>query len=812
MSFRLSRENREIAVAAALGLLALIVNLIASRGFTTISFRPGTIVIYIAAIAFGMRGALLALFTGSIPELLLMKHVPFFVQHAGLAIVLGYTSQSYPKIPAFVVGVGFWCFILTPIFVFGSGLAPGSDPIWGFNLGFLALTDLLYVLYAGLTLMVPDIYTFLTRRPCHRSASSLLAHICAALANTSVFVTLVFAAFAGGGLKALPFLNHGGGLLLFTIAVTILAAIAGWRLTHIFGDSRLSVSQSGLMASSRSFSGLASDYWRREQITEGSLPLSVTHGGLGSANGQSPEIPKSPLNDPEKGICALNRDGSVIFANRKFRQLGNIRLNNPVGKRLDALDMPKPLCEHLLQLLETTIAHGPRVTEFKLVQQDDSLAYFEIGSMLAAEIENSTVSGGPDSIIVTIRDITERRTVEFYLLHSQRLAGLGQILQRTGATFADLLCQVLTRAGLLRKAGGSDSSGPALEKIERCAREASQLIRQLLRYSGGASRSYETVDLPQFLQSNSGILEGAAGADFKLELPADGGKHLHARIEPNLLTQALINLITNAREAYSSPGGVIALQLGEEQIEEEVSLLHLGARAGKFARIRVQDNGQGMTAEQLEKAFEPLETTKLRQGHAGLGLSIVYAIIRAHDGFLTMESRPERGTTVSLYLPVAEAPAREQVLSSQPSVAAGIDQSSLCRGSGQQLHLIAEDDAMRTFLSEVLSDVGYSVRSFKNASDCPAPGANNVGYIVDLPFHDEALKVAVEATASLPADKVLYLAAREVSSIPASRQAAVLRKPFDAERLLLRVSKIVEISPPRSSGTNAAAPASAAEK
>ena len=118
--------------------------------------------------------------------------------------------------------------------------------------------------------------------------------------------------------------------------------------------------------------------------------------------------------------------------------------------------------------------------------------------------------------------------------------------------------------------------------------------------------------------------------------------------------QALSNLVINAREAYGENPGTIRLTLDTEEFGEEAGDIIVGARPGQYVRIKVIDQGSGMTPDMLSKACEPLFTTKHSSGQTGLGLSVVFSIVRAHDGFLTIESLPERGTTVTIYLPLVD--------------------------------------------------------------------------------------------------------------------------------------------------------------
>jgi signal transduction histidine kinase len=161
------------------------------------------------------------------------------------------------------------------------------------------------------------------------------------------------------------------------------------------------------------------------------------------------------------------------------------------------------------------------------------------------------------------------------------------------------------------------------------------------------SSQKQSVDLSALVENHVKVLNYPINLDI-----APNGRYTVVCDQAQIL-QAITNLVINAAESYQAGRkGSIDISLSNETLSEDVVGLQLGARPGEYVRLRVKDTGLGMTPDVLQRAFEPFFTTKASSGHQGLGLSIVFAIVRDHDGFLSAESSSNSGTTISLYLPL----------------------------------------------------------------------------------------------------------------------------------------------------------------
>ena len=168
--------------------------------------------------------------------------------------------------------------------------------------------------------------------------------------------------------------------------------------------------------------------------------------------------------------------------------------------------------------------------------------------------------------------------------------------------------------------------------------------------------------------------------------------------DPVQIEQVLMNLATNARDAMPK-GGQLTISTDPIDIDPEFVREHGFGKEGEYALISVTDTGVGMDRETMEKIFEPFFTTKEVGKGTGLGLAMVYGIIKQHDGYINVYSEPGKGTTFRIYLPLIQAKAEEI----KPEVMQPLK-------TGTETMLLAEDEReVREFTMELLNDYGYKI-------------------------------------------------------------------------------------------------------
>ncbi len=256
--------------------------------------------------------------------------------------------------------------------------------------------------------------------------------------------------------------------------------------------------------------------------------------------------------------------------------------------------------------------------------------------------------------IFFFRDITHDKEVEQQLLHSQKMESVGTLAGGIAHDFNNLLTTVLGYAELIRR--DLDLQNPAvakLEQIERSAKKAAELTSNLLAFSRRSPTQFrvldpgklagETIDIIRFSVPSSIEIEG----QIQPELPA-------VEADETQIQQVLVNLAINARDALPEAKGRIVLR-----VRTGADTQGNTATGRSYVVMEVEDNGIGISQQDLPRIFEPFYTTK-EVGHGtGLGLSMVYGIVKQHGGFIEVASAPGEGSVFSVYLPASEKPLPE---------------------------------------------------------------------------------------------------------------------------------------------------------
>jgi PAS domain S-box-containing protein len=297
------------------------------------------------------------------------------------------------------------------------------------------------------------------------------------------------------------------------------------------------------------------------------------------------------------------------------------------------------------------------------------------------------------------RDMTERKRLEEQLRQAQKMEAIGQLAGGVAHDFNNLLTAILGNLGLLAAIVPQD--GPCremLESTEKAAQRAAELTGQLLGFSRRTMLRLEVADLNTAIQEIMGILGRTIDPRITVEIQTSPALW-NVRADPGQITQVLMNLCLNARDAMPD-GGVLRLETANVVLDEEYARMHLEARAGEFVRLRVSDTGHGIAPDIRSRIFEPFFTTKQPGQGTGLGLAMVFGIVQQHQGWIECTSEVGRGTRFDIYLARFRAGEPVPVLPAADRGPAG----------GDETILVVDDEPMVRNLSHaVLQQFGYRV-------------------------------------------------------------------------------------------------------
>ena len=237
---------------------------------------------------------------------------------------------------------------------------------------------------------------------------------------------------------------------------------------------------------------------------------------------------------------------------------------------------------------------------------------------------------------------------------AEKMEAIGQVVAGVAHNFNNLMTVTMGYTDILLERARDDEERDAVLEIRKATDRGAALTRQLLAFGRMHDTRPARVDLNRAVAGLRELLVRVLRDDIQLTLGAESGAP-PVIIDPHDLEQALLQLVVNARDALPY-GGTIHIDVGREAVAATAAP-DAAVPPGEYARLSIRDNGVGMSADVQSHLFEPFFTTKEVGEGTGLGLAFVHGIVLHAGGFVTVDSAPDQGTTVSLYLPVAPAAA-----------------------------------------------------------------------------------------------------------------------------------------------------------
>jgi signal transduction histidine kinase len=303
----------------------------------------------------------------------------------------------------------------------------------------------------------------------------------------------------------------------------------------------------------------------------------------------------------------------------------------------------------------------------------------------------------------------ERHALEQRLQARQKMEALGTLAGGVAHDFNNLLTIILGHAELLQEdvAPGTELADSATA-IRTAATRARDVVRRILLFAKPEAEHRRPVDLVPIVDETVQLLRSTLPASMQLQWmpPASA---IVAEADPAQMTQVLMNLAMNARQALCDERGVVRLSVDSLTLAPNEAM-RLAVTPGRYACIRVQDNGSGMSEAVRQRVFEPFFTTKPLEQGTGLGLSVVDGVVRGHAGAVDVTSTPGVGSTFTLYLPATDAEPDAAERASSADVG-----GALRTASPERLLLLDDDAAVLRTMSRVLTRAGYAVETFDDA-------------------------------------------------------------------------------------------------
>jgi len=391
--------------------------------------------------------------------------------------------------------------------------------------------------------------------------------------------------------------------------------------------------------------------------------------------------------------------------------------------------------------------------------------------------------------LVMLREVTQERDNQARIQMQERLATVGQLAAGIAHDFNNIMAAILVYTDLLiTDPHLNPESHERLTIIQKQVQRAASLIRQILDFSRRAVMEQSSLDLLPFVKELDKMLQRVLPETIRLELAYQPGEYT-VQADPTRLQQVFINLALNARDAMPQ-GGSLRFALDRYHLANDQIAPIPDMTPGEWIRIRVSDEGTGISPEALPHIFEPFFTTKPVGEGTGLGLAQVYGIIRQHNGYIDVSSQLGEGTEFVIYLPLLPGAENEPQATGS---------ASRFDGSGKTVLVVEDDPATLGAMQALLASHNYEVLTASHGAEAleifkQQPEISLV--VSDIVMPQMGGVALFEALSSRWADvKMLFVTGHplgdESQNLLERGDVHWLQKPFSVQEFLEVVQEII---------------------
>ena len=492
------------------------------------------------------------------------------------------------------------------------------------------------------------------------------------------------------------------------------------------------------------------------------------------------------INRMPLGYIVWDKEFRVVEWNPAAERIFGWRAEEAIGKLPYGFIVPAEAKPHVVGVWS------------KLLEGDESSYSLNVnarkdGKTITCEWFNSPLRDASrcvSGVLSMVHDVTEKTSLERQLRTAQRMEAIGTLAGGIAHDFNNALTGIVGFGEMLKmQLAGNERASSNIDEILRCAERASTLTRQLLTYARRQIIEPVNLGLNKVITDLMKLVSKVVGEHIEIrtflakDLPA-------VRADVGQIEQVVMNLVLNARDAMAG-GGQLLIETGLVHLNAEYVRYHPYMKIGSYAMLTISDTGIGMDQKTQERVFEPFFTTKGPDKGTGLGLAMVYGIIKQHDGFIHLYSEPGMGTIFKIYLPpLEEAP--EVVVPTKPSAIQG----------GIETILLAEDDeSVRMLVERTLTGLGYTVLPTRNGEDAVSVFRENAERIslalLDVVMPVKGGREAYEDMHKVkPELKVIFTSGYTANAVHESfvliAGVPFLAKPFGPDALARKVREVLD--------------------
>ena len=424
-----------------------------------------------------------------------------------------------------------------------------------------------------------------------------------------------------------------------------------------------------------------------------------------------------------ESIVITNAEGVINYVNPAFEKITGYKRDEVLGHKPSLLKSGRQSRSFYGGMWQEL--NAGRIWKGRLInRKKEGSHYIEEATISPIRNPKQEITG----YVAVKRDVTHEVELEKRFNQSQKLEAIGTLAGGIAHDFNNILQAILGYAELaLGEAQGQQQLQSPLKEVIKAGRRAADLVAQILAFSRQDDQEQQPMRLQPVIKEALKLLRGTLPSTIEIRsyIKADCGPVM---ADPSQMHQVILNLCTNSFHAMRAEGGLLEVRLEELPLPVEFTQPPQNLRPGRYVCLSVKDNGYGMSADTLERAFEPYFTTKEKGEGTGLGLATVHGIVRSHHGAIHVCSAEQAGTAITIYLPLCSQPM---------NVGFAEAETPIPTGSGVIL-FVDDEESIVNMGCEALSRLGYTVHGFAS-SEAALAFFEKEPYRIDAVISDQTM-------------------------------------------------------------------------
>jgi PAS domain S-box-containing protein len=493
---------------------------------------------------------------------------------------------------------------------------------------------------------------------------------------------------------------------------------------------------------------------------------------------------RSLIENASDAIAIIGADGKFMFVSESYRNVLGFEPSELVGR--DVLEFVHEDDLGAAVRSQTSLTEPGSTAHVTLRCRHKDGSWRTLEARARNLLHDPAVAG----IVSASRDVTQQHALEAELLQAQKMEAMGQLAGGVAHDFNNLLTVITSNVDLIVSAIPSQVQiHENLTEIRRAASQAAGLTRQLLNFTQRRAEDPRVVNLNEVVIDSQSLLRRVIGESSELRVTTSTKAPL-VKMDRAQLDQVLMNLVFNARDALHERG-VVEVSTERKKVAKGDSRAS-AVPPGDYSVLSVRDTGVGMTPETRARAFDPFYTTKEMGRGTGLGLAMVYTIVKQAGGYIDLETSRGAGTTFRIYLPRVVSPTATP-LDGTPAVRAN--------AGGETVLLVEDEEMVRKVVRRTLLSQGYKVIEAANGTEALQVALEDPARI-SLVLTDVMMpgmggpELARRLWRQFPDLKIVFLSGYAPDSMSAESGvppgAILIEKPFAIEKLMSIVREVLD--------------------